>query len=374
MGWKERTAGRLQVSLLAPLMALLAMLGAGSLPGLSGGLPGLSGGLPGLPGGGAAGSLPGHYFSGTYFDAGGTRNYLGYAPSGYKQGTPLPLVVALHGCTQSADTFRQQTKFDNLAEAKNFIVVYPEQSSNANPLSCWNWFNPQDMQRGSGEPAIIAGITDWVQRQYTVDPQRVFLAGFSAGGAMAAVMGATYPDRYAAIGIGSGIQYGGSSLDPTQAGQEAYKAMGTYARPMPTLIFHGGQDKIVPVANADKLVRQWQITADLADDGKINGSVPAAPVRTLGAQSAGGQSYTVNRYDDGQGREFVQYWLVPDMGHAWSGGCSCTAYSDPVGPDETVAMYGFFASHPMPRQSSPAASPTPFGSLTPLPGGLLGGR
>ena len=166
---------------------------------------------------------------------------------------------------------------------------------------------------------------------------------------MAAVMGATYPDRYAAIGIGSGIQYGGSNLDPTQAGQAAYQAMGSHARPMPTLIFHGGQDQIVPVANADKLVRQWQTTADLADDGALNASVPAAPVRTLGELSAGGRSFTVNRYNDAQGQEFVQYWLVPDMGHAWSGGCSCTAYSDPAGPDETAAMYDFFTSHPMPR-------------------------
>lgn len=372
MLWNRWADGRMRVSFLAPLLAVLAMLFGGGLPGLPlqpglPGLPGLPGGTPPPLGGGTTGPLPGHYFSGSYANAAGTRNYLGYAPSSYRQGTPLPLVVALHGCTQSADTFRQQTKFDNLAEAKNFIVVYPEQPSSANPLSCWNWFNPSDMQRGSGEPSIIAGITDWVQQHYSVDPQRTFMAGFSAGGAMAAVMGATYPDRYAALGIGSGIQYGGENLDPTQAGQEAYQAMGAFARPMPTLIFHGGQDTTVPVANADKLVRQWQTTADLADDGTINGSVPTAPVKTLGEQSAGGQSYSVSRYDDGQGQEFVQYWLVPEMSHAWSGGCSCTAYSDPAGPDETVAMYDFFVSHPNPRQS-------PAGSSTPLPTDLLGGR
>ena len=166
---------------------------------------------------------------------------------------------------------------------------------------------------------------------------------------MADVMGATYPDKYAAIGIGSGIQYGGESIDPAQAGQRAYQAMGSYARPMPTLIFHGGKDTTVPVANADKLVRQWQTTADLADDGTINASIPAAPVKTASQQSEGGRAYTVNRYEDGHGEEFVQYWLVPDMSHAWSGGCSCTAYSDPAGPDETVAMYDFFAGHPMPH-------------------------
>jgi poly(hydroxyalkanoate) depolymerase family esterase len=352
-----RWAGRLQMSLLAPLMALLAML-MGGMPGLPG-APG-DGSVPPLPSGGTQGPLPGHYFSGSYINAAGTRKYLGYTPSSYEKGTRLPLIVALHGCTQSPDTLRQQTKFDNLAEAKRFIVVYPEQPSSASPMGCWNWFNPSHVQRGSGEPSIIAGIAEWVQQHYRVDPERIFVAGFSAGGAMAAVMGATYPDRFAAIGVGSGLQYGGSSLDPTQAGQAAYKAMGTFARPMPTLIFHGGQDSIVPVTNADKLVRQWQTTADLADDGVINGTVPAAPVKTLGEKSAGGQSYTVNRYDDAQGREFVQYWLVPDMGHAWSGGCSCTAYSDPDGPDEAVAMYNFFASHPMPHESL-AASPVPLG-------------
>jgi poly(hydroxyalkanoate) depolymerase family esterase len=370
------------MSLLAPLMAVLALLFGGGLPGvpaLPGGLPGLPG-LPGggtvppPPGGGTTGTLPGRPFSGNYMNAAGTRSYLGYAPSTYKAGTPLPLVVALHGCTQSAATLRQQTKFDSLAEAKNFIVVFPEQPSSANPMSCWNWFDPNHMQRGSGEPSIIAGITDWVQQHYSVDPQRIYVAGFSAGAAMAAVMGVTYPDRYAAIGIGSGIQYGGSSLDPTQAGQAAYKAMGTYSRPMPTLIFHGGQDQIVPVSNADKLVKQWQTTDDLSDDGSINGSIPAGPVKTLGEQSTGGQSYTITRYEDGHGRELVQSWLVPDMGHAWSGGCSCTAYSDPAGPDETVAMYSFFSSHPMPPESSPAAATPLPGSVMPLPTDLLGGR
>jgi poly(3-hydroxybutyrate) depolymerase len=177
------------------------------------------------------------------------------------------------------------------------------------------------------------------------DPRQIYVAGFSAGGAMAAVMGATYPDRYAAIGIGSGIQYGGSNLEAADAGQAAYSAMGPFARPMPTLIFHGGQDDIVPVANAGKLVRQWQTTADLADDGAFNGSVPVAPRETLPEHSADGRSYTITRYDDTQGQELMQYWLVPDMGHAWSGGCACTAYSDPGGPDETAAMYNFFVKH-----------------------------
>jgi poly(hydroxyalkanoate) depolymerase family esterase len=317
----------MHVSLLAPLLVLLL----GAAP----------------PGGATPGPLPGQYFSGRYVADTGARNYSGYVPSGYREGVALPLVVVLHGCTQSSGGLRRQTKFDDLAEAKGFIVLYPEQPTTANPTNCWNWFNPKNIQRDSAEPSIIAGVTDMIRQRYMAEPQRIYLAGFSAGAAMAAVMGATYPDRYAAIGIGSGIQYGGPNLDPADAGRAAYRAMGPFARPMPTLIFHGGVDDIVPVANAERLVRQWQTTADLADDGTLNATVPAAPRHTRPEHSADGRSYTVTRYDDRQGQELMQYWLVPDMGHAWSGGCACSAFSDPGGPDETIAMYTFFETHHM---------------------------
>lgn len=328
----SRWGGRLHVSLLGALLALP-----------------LLGGLPGLSNSRTTGPLPGHYFADTYIGAAGTRNYLGYSPSGSKDRAPLPLVVVLHGCTQSAGTLRQQTRFDKLAEANQFIVVYPEQPSSANAMHCWNWFNQTDIHRGSGEASIIAGITDRVGQHYVVDPRRVYVAGFSAGGAMAAVMGATYPDTYAAIGVGSGIPYGGPNLGAEEAGRVAYTAMGPFARPMPTLVFHGGQDTVVPAVNADKLVRQWRTAADLADDGTMNESVPATPASTLVEQPAGRRLHTVTRYDDGQGRELIQSWRVPGMGHAWSGGCACTTYSDPAGPDEAQAMYDFFVNHVMPH-------------------------
>jgi poly(hydroxyalkanoate) depolymerase family esterase len=290
-----------------------------------------------------AGSVPGSHFSGNYTSAAGTGSYLGYVPSTYRAGTAVPLVVALHGCTQTADAFRALTQSVNLAEAKNFIVVYPEQSTSANNMRCWNWFNGRNMQRGSAEPTLIAGMTQWVRHHYSIDPKRIFVMGFSAGAAMTVIMGATYPDLYAAIGVGSGTEYGGPGLDPAQAGQRAYLAMGAHAREMPALIFHGGQDQILPVSNAANLVRQWQTTASWA-----NGSVPASPTRTLNQRTSNGRSYTVAEYVDGHGRELVQYWLVPDMGHAWSGGCGCAPYADPSGPDETRAMYDFFVNHPMP--------------------------
>jgi poly(hydroxyalkanoate) depolymerase family esterase len=295
-----------------------------------------------------ASTLPGTYFSGDYTNAAGTRSYLGYVPSTYRAGTALPLVVALHGCDQTADALRKATRSDSLAEAKNFIVVFPEQSPIANGWKCWNWFNAANMQRGSGEASLVAGITVWVVRHYSVDPRRIYVMGFSAGGAMTAIMGATYPDLYAAIGVGSGTQYGGPGPDPTQAGEWAYRAMGAHAREMPTLIFHGDRDVIMPVINADKLVRQWQTTADWADDGWNNGSVPTSPIETRNERLRSGRSSTVRDYVDGQGRELVQYWLVEDMGHAWSGGCWCAKYADPSGPDETRVMYDYFVNHPMP--------------------------
>jgi poly(hydroxyalkanoate) depolymerase family esterase len=294
-------------------------------------------------------------FAGQHTEAAGTRSFRGYVPSGYSAATPVPLVVALHGCTQSADQLRQLTRFDELAEARKFIVVYPEQSRNANFLRCWNWFLDAHMHRGAGEPSIIAGITRSMQQRYAIDPRRIYVTGLSGGGAMASVMGATHPDLYAAIGVASGCEYaagapcaGYRSADPEQAGRLAHRAMGRYARPLPAVVFQGDKDTTVPPVNAQQLVRQWQVTADWADDGAANRSVPRR-ARKASARRASGRTASVATYVDGRGKELVQRWLVRGMGHAWSGGCSCAAYADPGAPDATRAMYDFFLRHPMPR-------------------------
>jgi poly(3-hydroxybutyrate) depolymerase len=124
--------------------------------------------------------------------------------------------------------------------------------------------------------------------------------------------------------------------------------MGQYARPLPVIAFEGDKDTTVPPVNAEQLISQWQLTADLADDATANGSVPVASLKTVQGQVPGGESYTETVYGDAQGNELMQSWLVHGMGHAWSGGCSCESYADPKGPDETAAMYAFFAAHPMP--------------------------
>jgi poly(3-hydroxybutyrate) depolymerase len=173
---------------------------------------------------------------------------------------------------------------------------------------------------------------------------------------MSSVMAATYPDLYAASGIGSGCEYaatvtcvGHRSSDPREAAQEAASAMGSHARPMPVIVFHGDQDTTVPATNADQLVSQWVTTDDLVDDGAQNGSIAAQPTKVSQGQVPNGRSYTLRSYSDRQGKELIQYWLVHGMGHAWSGGCRCAPYSDPSGPDATGAIYAFFMNHPMPE-------------------------
>jgi sarcosine oxidase gamma subunit len=183
---------------------------------------------------------------------------------------------------------------------------------------------------------------------------------------MASVMAATYPDLFAAIGIGSGCEYaatatcaGYKSADPIQAGQQAYKEMGSHARPMPFIAFEGDADTTVPPVNADQLVQQWLVTNDLADDGALNGSVPSAPAKTTRGQVPAGKSYTVRTYVDNGDSELAQYWIVHGMNHAWSGGDPSQSYADASGPDETAAMYAFFLSHPDPAAAGTMRASTP---------------
>jgi poly(hydroxyalkanoate) depolymerase family esterase len=332
---------------------------------------------------GAATAATGTLTSADYTGSEGTQHYQLYIPSTYQAGTPVPLVVALHGCSQTADQFRLLTRWDALAEAKGFIVVFPQQDGSANTFKCWNFFQDAHMHRSAGDPARIAAVTSLIENTYNVDPHRVYVTGLSAGGAMASVLAATHPDYFAAIGVHSGCEYaataacaGYKSADPAQAGRQAYKEMGPRARPMPFIAFQGDADTTVPPANADQLVQQWLLTNDLADDGAANGSVPSAPAKTTPGFAPGRRFYTVRTYADNQKAELAKYWLVRGMKHAWSGGDASQPFSDPSGPDATAAMYEFFLSHPAPSltrpappaRRTPAAPAAPAASKTAKPG------
>jgi dienelactone hydrolase len=196
-------------------------------------------------------------------------------------------------------------------------------------------------------------VTSLIENAYNVDPHRVYATGLSAGGAMASVLAATYPDYFAAIGIGSGCEYastaacaGYKSADPAVAGRQAYTEMGPRARPIPFIAFQGDADTTVPPANADQLVQQWLLTNDLADDGAANGSVPSRPAKTTSSFAQAGHYSTIRTYVDSRSADLAAYWLVHGMKHAWSGGNASQQFSDPSGPDATAAMYTFFVAHP----------------------------
>ncbi|GHO88421.1 extracellular catalytic domain type 1 short-chain-length polyhydroxyalkanoate depolymerase [Dictyobacter formicarum] len=317
----------------------------------------------------------------TYNGPAGSRPYYVYTPANYQVGTAVPMIVMLHGCTQNPTDFANGTQMNALADQKQFIVVYPQQTSTYNSSSCWNWFQTADQARGSGEPAIIAGIAQTVEQttsQWTIDSNRVYVAGMSAGAAMSVIMGATYPDIFAAIGVHSGLEYqAATSLtsattaqsqggpNPTQQGQAAYNAMGSAARVVPTIDFQGQSDYTVYPVNGDQVIQQWMQTDHLASNGSYNASFSSPSTNTNG-QVSGGYSYTVQTWNDNSGSEIEEYWKINSMGHAWSGGSSSGSYTDPKGPSATNAMYTFFMNHPRNGQS-PTPTPTPGTTPTPTP-------
>ena len=304
-----------------------------------------------------AGTLRAGLFSSETYNG---RAYRLYVPAGYAAGRPAPLVVMLHGCTQDPDQFATGTQMNALAEAKGFLVAYPAQPSSANIQKCWNWFDPAHQARGAGEPSQIAGIVAHIAATYTIDRSRVYAAGLSAGAAEAVILGATYPDVFAAIAVGAGLEYKAatSSLagltamrsggpDPAAQGRAAYAAMGAARRPVPVIVFHGSADTTVAPLNGDQVVAQWAKTLDLATDGAEDGNVPTAPASTATATVPGGRRYTRGVYKDTRtGAVLIEKITVEGMNHAWSGGSAAGSYTDPKGPDASALAWEFFAAHP----------------------------
>ena len=262
---------------------------------------------------------PGRFARRIYVHGAGTRFYMLYLPRVYR-GQSLPLVVMLHGCKQSAEDFAVGTRMNQAADELGLIVAYPAQAWRANVERCWNWFRERDQQRDGGEPAIIAGITRQVIARFNADPRRVYIAGLSAGGSMAAIMATAYPELYAAVGIHSGVPFTMARGAATAAAAMRFKRLGAAAPPptIPTIVFHGDADTTVHPSNSE-----YAITED-----------------TLRRQTgkAGGLSYTRTTYPK------LEHWLVHGAGHAWSGGDGAAPYADSKGPDATREMLRFFLS------------------------------
>lgn len=278
----------------------------------------------------------GRWITGAYTGKAGARGYKLYLPSGY-HGQPRPLVVMLHGCTQTADDFAAGTRMNFLAEAGELLVVYPEQAVAANSSRCWNWFRATDQQRDQGEPSLIAGITQQVMAEYQVEASGVYVAGLSAGGAMAAIMAAAYPDLYAAVGVHSGLAPGSAHDLPSalQAMQHGGHRAGSASvdRVVPLILFQGDNDSTVHPQNADVLIRQWI-------------AVPGKPQVTVHeGQVTGGKAYTRGVYRDLNGQAVVERWTIHGAGHAWSGGSRNGSYTDPAGPDASREFVRFFQEH-----------------------------
>jgi poly(hydroxyalkanoate) depolymerase family esterase len=291
-------------------------------------------------------ALAGQFVAGSFTNSAGTRAYRLYVPSG-ATGQALPLLVMLHGCTQNAEDLAAGTRMNELAESGGFLVVYPEQSAKANGQRCWNWFKADDQRRERGEPSIIAGITRQIAATQPVDTRRIYVAGMSAGGAMAVVMGATYPDLYAAVGVHSGLAYGAAhdmpsafmamnqgAPDPAQGKVRAAQNAGAVdlARAVPTIVFHGDRDGTVHPRNGEQVLHQWA------------GNSARATVRR--DQVSGGRAYTRSVYRDAGGQPVAERWIVHGAGHAWSGGSQRGSYTDPQGPDASAEMVRFFLEHP----------------------------
>lgn len=280
---------------------------------------------------------PGRFVAGSFTSAAGTRPYKLFVPAAVAS-QPRPLLVLLHGCKQNPDDFAAGTRMNKLAQAQGWVVLYPGQPPSANGSGCWNWFQSGDQQRERGEPAILAGMTRHILATESIDPQRVYVAGLSAGGAMAAVLAGTHPDLFAAVGIHSGLPHAAAhDLMTALSVMRQGPSYGANMAALPAIVFHGDRDQTVHPSNGEALVaRGGPVGMRRAAD---------APPRVETGRVPGGHRYTRSLHLDPAGQVRAEYWLVHGAGHAWFGGSSEGSYTDPRGPDASTEMLRFFTAY-----------------------------
>jgi poly(hydroxyalkanoate) depolymerase family esterase len=274
----------------------------------------------------------GRFIAGSFGSGRAERAYKLYVPPQAGE-RPLPLVVMLHGCTQDPDDFAAGTRMNDAARAQGCFVLYPAQSAQANPQRCWNWFKHSHQQRGRGEPALLAAMTREVMATHAIDPAQVYVAGLSAGGAMAAILGTTDADLFAAVGVHSGLAAGAASDLPSALAAMRSGGHGPLAAgSLPTIVFHGDADATVHPANGEQVV---------------SASAPAGSTEQAERhQPTGGRGYTRHVHRAPSGAVLAERWVVHGSPHAWSGGSRQGSYTDPDGPDATREMLRFFLEHP----------------------------
>ncbi|WP_342115792.1 extracellular catalytic domain type 1 short-chain-length polyhydroxyalkanoate depolymerase [Pseudoduganella sp. OTU4001] len=277
------------------------------------------------------------FSSGNFHCRAGSRRYKLFVPSGYT-GQPLPLLVMLHGCQQDPDDFAAGTQMNAVAQEHGCLVLYPAQSQEANQARCWNWFSALDQERGQGEPAIIAAMARDIMARYPVRQSQVFIAGLSAGGAMAVIVGTLYPDLFAAVGVHSGLPFAAardlpSALYAMRLGAANARAAQTAGQPI--IVFHGDRDSTVHPANGEEVLAQG-----LRSHPQGGSANPA----TLAGQVPDGHAFTLKAHWLEDGSPLGEHWVIHGAGHAWSGGSAAGSYTDPRGPDASREMMRFFSA------------------------------
>lgn len=268
----------------------------------------------------------------TFYSNYRSLRYRLFIPSTYC-GEMMPLVVMLHGCTQSPEDFAAGTRMNEIAEAEGLLVAYPRQTQRANAQKCWNWFDAKDQKRDRGEPALIAGLTREIVAAHAVDAARIYVAGLSAGGAAAVIMAQLYPDLYAAAGVHSGLAAGAATDMPGAFTAMRGGGRAAPGRPVPTIVFHGDADRTVHPSNGDQVLHQGR-----------SGQAGLVAAVTRGS-SEGGIGYTRRVQGDAVGRPMLEHWVLHGVGHAWSGGSAAGSYTEPRGPDASREMLRFFLEH-----------------------------